>query len=105
MCWPRKDTAFSRRTPPSSPPLPGSSRARPGRSGRARVGKGARQENQRPERELEETMTSLLPGKLPPELLAELLQGAVADDPRVLIGPRVGVDAAVLDFGERLLVA
>src|SRR5438552_11015983 len=49
-------------------------------------------------------MTSLLPGKLPPELLAALLQGAAADDPRVLVGPRVGVDAAVLDFGERLLV-
>src|SRR5213593_3520322 len=49
-------------------------------------------------------MTSLLPGKLPPELLAALLQGAGTDDPRVLVGPRVGVDAAVLDFGERLLV-
>src|SRR5689334_8848091 len=51
------------------------------------------------------SMRSLLPGKLPPDLLADLLQGAVTDDPRVLIGPRVGVDAAVLDFGERLLVA
>lgn len=48
---------------------------------------------------------TLLPGKLPPDLLADLLHGAVTDDPRVLIGPRVGVDAAVLDFGERLLVA
>jgi hydrogenase expression/formation protein HypE len=46
----------------------------------------------------------LLPGKLPPELLAALLAGAPIDDPRVLVGPRVGVDAAVLDFGERVLV-
>jgi hydrogenase expression/formation protein HypE len=47
----------------------------------------------------------LLSGKLPPDLLATLLAGAVTDDPRVLVGPRVGVDAAVLDFGERVLVA
>jgi hydrogenase expression/formation protein HypE len=46
----------------------------------------------------------LLPGKLPPALLAALLSGADTDDPRVLVGPRVGMDAAVLDFGERLLV-
>jgi hydrogenase maturation factor len=46
----------------------------------------------------------LLTGKLPPTLLAALLVGADTDDPRVLVGPRVGVDAAVLDFGERLLV-
>src|SRR5260370_42195254 len=46
----------------------------------------------------------LLAGKLPPELLAALLADAVTNDPRVLLGPRVGVDAAVLDFGERLLV-
>src|SRR5438552_10796636 len=46
----------------------------------------------------------LLAGKLPPDLLASLLAGAATDDPRVLVGPRVGVDAAVLDFGERVLV-
>jgi hydrogenase expression/formation protein HypE len=46
----------------------------------------------------------LLPGKLPPDLLATLLSMVATDDPRVLVGPRPGVDAAVLDFGERCLV-
>lgn len=48
----------------------------------------------------------LPPGKLPATLLEELLrqQGPPAD-PRLLIGPRPGEDAAVIDFGERLLVA
>src|SRR5712692_469565 len=45
-----------------------------------------------------------LPGKLPPDLLAALLASAETDDPRVLVWPQVGMDAAVLDFGERLLV-
>jgi hydrogenase expression/formation protein HypE len=48
---------------------------------------------------------SLLPGKLPPKLLAALLATTATEDPRVLVGPRVGIDAAVLDFGDRLLVA
>src|SRR5262245_21580869 len=43
----------------------------------------------------------LLPGKLPPDLLASLLASATIDDPRVLVGPRVGVDAAVIDIGDR----
>jgi hydrogenase expression/formation protein HypE len=47
----------------------------------------------------------LLPGKLPPELLAALLSSTTTEDPRVLVGPRVGMDAAVIDMGERLLVA
>jgi hydrogenase expression/formation protein HypE len=46
----------------------------------------------------------LLPGKLSPELLAALLAGVGTKDPRVVVGPRVGVDAAVLDFRDRLLV-
>ena len=48
----------------------------------------------------------LPPGKLPAALLEELLrqQGPPAD-PRLLIGPRSGEDAAVIDFGERLLIA
>jgi len=45
------------------------------------------------------------PGKLPPELLARLLARLPADDPRVVVGPKVGEDAAVIDFGPRLLVA
>jgi hydrogenase expression/formation protein HypE len=48
---------------------------------------------------------SLPPGKLPPALLAELLAQHTSLDPRLLIGPRVGTDAAVIDMGDRLLIA
>jgi hydrogenase expression/formation protein HypE len=44
-------------------------------------------------------------GKLPPEMLEGLLGYCQTDDPRVLVGAKIGEDAAVLDFGERLLVA
>ncbi len=44
-------------------------------------------------------------GKFPPELLERLLASVDTDDPRLILGPRVGEDAAVLDFGDRLLVA
>lgn len=45
-------------------------------------------------------------GKLPPGLLEDLLRRYTSsNDPRVLVGPRVGEDAAVIDFGDRLLVA
>ena len=44
-------------------------------------------------------------GKFPPELLERLLGSAGSDDPRVVLGPRVGEDAAALDFGDRLLIA
>ena len=48
----------------------------------------------------------LPPGKLPAALLEELLQQQEpATDPRLLIGPSPGEDAAVIDFGERLLIA
>jgi hydrogenase expression/formation protein HypE len=47
---------------------------------------------------------SLPVGKLPPHLLARLLDAAPLDDPRVLLGPGVGLDCAVIDLGERLLV-
>ncbi|MCC6191002.1 MAG: AIR synthase family protein [Anaerolineales bacterium] len=43
-------------------------------------------------------------GKLPLELLARLLARAPVTDPRVRLGPGVGLDCAVLDLGERLLV-
>jgi hydrogenase expression/formation protein HypE len=50
-------------------------------------------------------MNEALPvGKLPADLLRSLLARAPQEDPRILLGPRVGVDCAVLDFGERLLV-
>ena len=45
------------------------------------------------------------PGKLPLDLLADLLARLPGGDPRVLVGPRVGEDAAVIDLGDRLLVA
>jgi hydrogenase maturation factor len=45
------------------------------------------------------------PGKLPPALLDELLRQETRPDPRLLIGPQVGEDAAVIDMGDRLLVA
>lgn len=44
-------------------------------------------------------------GKLPADLLAELLSRVKHTDPRIIVGPGVGVDAAVLDMGERYLVA
>ena len=44
-------------------------------------------------------------GKFPPELLERLLGSVGSDDPRVVLGPRVGEDAAALDFGDRLLIA
>ena len=47
---------------------------------------------------------SLPVGKLPPEMLARLLAAAPVDDPRVLVGPGVGLDCAVIDLGEKLLV-
>ncbi len=44
-------------------------------------------------------LNALLPaGKLPPRLLAQLLAGLPTDDPRLLVGPTVGEDAAVIDF-------
>ena len=52
------------------------------------------------------TPSFLPPGKLPAALLEELLrQQDPPADPRLLIGPRPGEDAAVIDFGERLLIA
>ncbi len=51
------------------------------------------------------TMDKLPLGKLPPGLLADLLARHKPSDPRVLLGPGVGMDCAVLDFGESLLVA
>ncbi|RPJ48769.1 MAG: AIR synthase [Chloroflexi bacterium] len=50
-------------------------------------------------------MTENLPlGKLPFDLLARLLSQAPIKDTRVLYGPGIGLDCAVIDLGERLLV-
>ena len=49
---------------------------------------------------------TLRPGKLPAALLAELLGKIAHNDPRVILGPGIGRDAAVIDLGGgRLLVA
>jgi hydrogenase expression/formation protein HypE len=50
-------------------------------------------------------MPALPVGKLPPQLLQRLLNAHVAVDPRVVVGPQVGEDAAVLDIGDRYLIA
>lgn len=44
-------------------------------------------------------------GKLPPHLLEEfILETVRRPDPRVLVGPSIGEDAAIIDFGEKVLV-
>ena len=43
--------------------------------------------------------------KLPAYLLGKLLSTASTTDPRVLLGPLVGADAAVIDMGDTVLVA
>lgn len=49
-------------------------------------------------------MSKLLPvGKLPPDLLARFLAKAPIQDPRVLQGPGIGLDCAILDLGDILL--
>jgi hypothetical protein len=42
-------------------------------------------------------------GKLPLEHLRSLLKGAPKHDPRLLSGPQIGEDAAVIDAGDRFL--
>ena len=44
-------------------------------------------------------------GKLPLDLLGSLLGEVETADPRVVLGPRPGEDAALIDFGDRYLVA
>jgi hydrogenase maturation factor len=48
---------------------------------------------------------NILPlGKLPPHLLTRLLAGFPQTDPRVILGPGLGLDCAVIDLGPRYLV-
>src|SRR5215472_15017275 len=44
-------------------------------------------------------------GKLPGDLLQTILDKHAPRDSRVVVGPRVGEDAAVIDLGDRYLVA
>ena len=53
----------------------------------------------------QEQRLDLLPaGKLSAEQLRELLTPLQRVDPRVVIGPQLGEDATVLDFGSKYLV-
>ena len=47
----------------------------------------------------------MLAGKLPIELLSRLLSDIETRDPRVVLGARAGEDAALIDMGDRYLVA
>ena len=49
-------------------------------------------------------MTILPTGKLPAELLENLLRHAPASDPRLILGPGVGLDCGVVQMGDVLLV-
>ncbi|MCF6158324.1 MAG: hydrogenase expression/formation protein [wastewater metagenome] len=49
-------------------------------------------------------MTHFPVGKLDYRLLEKLLALNPVRDPRVIVGPRIGEDAAVIDFGEKYLV-
>ncbi|HJP27985.1 MAG TPA: hydrogenase expression protein, partial [Dehalococcoidia bacterium] len=44
-------------------------------------------------------------GKLPPDLLASFLDDLNPADKRVLLGPGVGEDAALVSFGSSTLIA
>ncbi|MCY4412717.1 MAG: hypothetical protein OXC27_19840, partial [Caldilineaceae bacterium] len=46
------------------------------------------------------TVISLPTGKLPAELLAQLISTLPIDDPALFLGPGVGEDAAIIEFGE-----
>ena len=43
-------------------------------------------------------------GKLPSEILNGLLSNITYDDKRILIGPTIGEDAAVIDYGDKVIV-
>jgi len=50
-------------------------------------------------------LKDILPvGKLPPEMLARLLSQAPTGHERLLLGPGIGLDCAVVEFGSSLLV-
>ncbi len=50
-------------------------------------------------------MNTFRVGKLNANLLGELLCAVKNKDPRVVVGPKVGEDAAVIDFGDKYLIA
>jgi hydrogenase maturation factor len=48
--------------------------------------------------------TPLPVGKLPVELLSKILSQAPISDSRVLLGPGIGLDCAIIDLGQQILV-
>ena len=50
-------------------------------------------------------MNPIPAGKLPIDLLTQLLDKVEICDPRVALGPKVGEDAALIDIGDKFLVA
>ncbi|MBC8552033.1 MAG: hydrogenase expression/formation protein [Candidatus Brocadiales bacterium] len=50
-------------------------------------------------------MKGFLVGKLKTDILDELVSGIKKKDPRVIVGPKVGEDAAVIDFGDKYLIS
>ena len=50
-------------------------------------------------------MTTYPIGKLPAEDLTKLLRKYAPNDPRLVVGGSIGEDAAVIDMGDRYLVA
>ena len=50
-------------------------------------------------------MSNIPIGKLPPDLLRDLLKKYASVDPSLVVGPGIGLDAAVIDLGDRYLVA
>jgi hydrogenase expression/formation protein HypE len=49
-------------------------------------------------------MTHFPAGKLPPHVLSKLLGQHAPSDPSVILGPGIGLDCAVIEFGDRALV-
>jgi hydrogenase maturation factor len=49
-------------------------------------------------------MSTLPLGKLPPDILAKLLTQAPISDPRLRLGPGIGLDCAVIELGDTCLV-
>jgi len=50
-------------------------------------------------------MNAFRVGKLNSNLLDELVSGIKQKDPRVIVGPKVGEDAAVIDIGDKYLIS
>lgn len=53
-----------------------------------------------------EVVVVMLPGKVPPEILQKIVFAKLgAADPDVVLGPRIGEDAAVIRVGDKVIVA